>query len=122
MAIPQGIKVPFEINKERGAPVIAEGNALFNSSIQMILKTTPGERPYRPSFGSWLRRMVFANMSEGAAFQSAAEAKRALTVWEPRITVQDILFELTDNAVLLTVVYRPNGGASQYRSTVEFRT
>jgi uncharacterized protein len=122
MAVPQGIKIPFEVNKTRGAPVIAEGNTLFDASIWMILRTVPGERPFRPSFGSWLSLMVNANMTEGAAFQAAAEAKRALTVWEPRITVQDILFEMTDNAILLTVVYRPNGGATQYRTTSEFRT
>ena len=122
MAVPQGIRSPFEISKTRGSPVIVEGNALFDSSIRTILRTIPGERPFRPTFGSWLSLMLFANMTEGAAFQAAAEAKRALKIWEPRITVQDILFELTDNAILLSVIYRPNGGATQYRSTVEFRT
>ena len=122
MAVPQGIQVPFEVSKAKGSPVIAEENALFNSSIRMILRTVPGERPFRPSFGSWLPLMLFANITEGAAFQAAAEAKRALIKWESRISVQDILFELTENAILLTVVYRPNGGASQYRTTVEFRT
>jgi len=122
VAVPQGIRSPFEISKTRGSPVIVEGNALFDSSIRTILRTIPGERPFRPTFGSWLSLMLFANMTEGAAFQAAAEAKRALKIWEPRITVQDILFELTDNAILLSVIYRPNGGATQYRSTVEFRT
>lgn len=122
MAVPQGIKVPLEINKERGSPVIAEGNAFFDSAIWMILLTVPGERPFRPTFGSWLSLMVHANMTEGAAYQAAAEAKRALTVWEPRITVQDILFERSENAIFLTIIYRPNGGATLYRTTNEFRT
>lgn len=122
MAIPQCIKVPFEISKTKGSPVIVDGNPFFDSSIRMILRTVPGERPFRPTFGSWLSLMVFANMTEGAAFQAAAEAKRALAIWEPRITVQDILFELTDNAILLSVVYRVNGGPTQYRTTLDFRT
>lgn len=122
MAVPQGIRSPLEISKTRGSPVIVEGNALFDSSIRTILRTIPGERPFRPSFGSWLPLMLFANITEGAAFQAASEAKRALKLWERRITVQDILFELTDNAILLSVIYRPNGGATQYRSTVGFRT
>jgi len=122
MSVPQGIKAPFEVSKTRGSPVIVQNNELLSSSIRTILLTTPGERPYRPTFGSWLRRMVFANMTEGAAFQAAAEAKRALTAWEKRITVQDILFELAETSIFLTVIWRPNGASSQFRTTVEFRT
>jgi phage baseplate assembly protein W len=84
MAVPQGIRAPFEVSKTKGSPVSVEVVGLFNSSIQMILKTVPGERPYRPSFGSWLPVMVFANMTEGTAFQAAAEAKRALRAWDLR--------------------------------------
>ena len=122
MAVPQGIKIPFELSKTRGSPVVAENNALLDSSIRMILRTIPGERPFLPSFGSWLPAMIFANMTEGAAFQAAAEAKRALIAWEKRISVQDILFEIKDTSILLTVIWNPNGAASQFRTTVEFRT
>jgi phage baseplate assembly protein W len=123
VAVPQGIQVPFEVSKSRGSPVISEQEALLASSIRMILRTVPGERPFRPSFGSWLSIMVFANMTEGAAFQAAAEAKRALIAWEPRISVQDILFELVEpSSIMLTIIWSPNGAATTYRSTVEFRT
>ena len=123
MAVPQGIRVPLEMNKNREcSPVVAEGNALLDSSIRMILRTVPGERPFRPTFGSWLPLMLFSNLTEGAAFQAAAEAKRALRIWETRIDVQDILFEIQDTAILLTVIYQANGSASQFRTTVEFRT
>jgi Bacteriophage baseplate protein W len=123
MAVPQGIKAPFELSSTRGSPVVAQNVALLESSMRMILKTVPGERPYRPGFGSWLNIMVFANMSEGVAFQAVAEAKRALTTWEPRIRIQDILFELQEpSTIALTVVWRPNGAASTFRTTIEFRT
>lgn len=122
MAVPQGIKFPFEVSKTRGSPVVVEGNAYFDSSIRMILQTVPGERPFRPTFGSWLSVMLFANLTEGAALQAADEARRALNDWEPRISVQEVLFELQDTSILLTIVYRPNGAASSYRTTVEFRT
>lgn len=122
MGVPQGIKVPFELNKTRGSPVIAEGNALFDSSIRMILRTVPGERPFRPEFGSWVSLMIFSNMSEGAAFQAIAEAKRAIRAWEPRVLVEDILFELEDTSIFLTIIWSPNGAPTQFRSTLEFRT
>lgn len=123
MAVPQGIKVPFEVSTARGSPVVVEEAALLDSSIRMILRTVPGERPFRPSFGSWLPITVFANMTEGAAFQAAAEAKRALIAWEPRISVQDILFELVEpSTIMLTIIWSPNGAATTFRSTIDFRT
>lgn len=123
MAVPQGIKFPFELNKDRGSPVVAEGVALLESSIRTILRTVPGERPYRPNFGSWLPVMVFANMTEGVAFQAVSEASRALVTWEPRVKVQDILFELQEpSTISLTVIWRPNGAPSTYRTTIDFRT
>lgn len=123
MAVPQGIKVPLELNKDRGSPVIVENAALLASSIRMILRTVPGERPYRPDFGSWLPVMVFANMSEAVAFQAVSEANRALTTWEPRIRVQDILFELQEpSTIFLTIIWSPNGAPTTYRTTIDFRT
>lgn len=122
MATPQGINVPLEISKTRGSPVIAMGPAFFNSSIRMILTTIPGERPFRPNFGCWLPIMLFANLTEGAAIRAAGEARRALREQEPRISVQDILFEIEDTKIILTIIYSPNGQATAYRSTVEFRT
>jgi len=123
MAVPQGIKVPFEINATGGSPIVAEGVVLLESSIRVILRTVPGERPFRPGFGSWLSVLVFANMTEGAAFQAMAEAKRALTTWEPRIRIQDVLFELqAPSTIALTIVWSPNGASSSYRTTIDFRT
>jgi phage baseplate assembly protein W len=122
MAVPQGFQVPFEISKTKGSPVVAEGVALLESSIRMILRTVPGERPYRANFGSWLPLMIFSNMTEGTAMQAIAEAKRALGDWEKRIYVEDILFELGDNVIALTVIWSPNGAPTQYRTTVGFRT
>jgi len=123
MAVPQGIKVPFELNSTKGSPIVAEGVALLENSIRVILRTVPGERPFRPGFGSWLSVMVFANMTEGVAYQAISEAKRALTTWEPRIRIQDILFELqASSTIALTVIWSPNGAASSYRTTIDFRT
>lgn len=122
MATTQSIKVPFEVSKTRGSPVVAQGIDYFNSSIRMILTTVPGERPFRPSFGCWVSVMIFANLTEGAAFQAAGEVRRALGIWEPKISVQEVLFEIEDTKILLTVIYQPNGSPSNYRTTVEFRT
>jgi hypothetical protein len=35
--------------------------------LRMLLLTDPGERPYRPTYGCGIRRMVFSPLNESAA-------------------------------------------------------
>ena len=123
MTAPKGIDVPFRFDDVNGSPASVEGVATLDRSIRTILLTTPGERVYRPEFGSWLRTLVFANMSTGTAFQAKAEVERALRQFEPRIEVIDVLFELVgDNRVELTINWRPNGRDLDATTTIEFVT
>ena len=121
MAVPQGYDVPFRLVKELGSPNAIEGDAVLDRSIRTILRTYPGERPYRPTFGSFLKALIFANMTEGAALQAADEVNRAITAWEPRVSIDDIQFALDDTTVFLTIKWRANGRAGDAATTIEFR-
>jgi phage baseplate assembly protein W len=120
VAVPKGFDVPFRLDKRQASPVSAEQEKLLDRSIRTILLTSPGERVFRPTFGSWLRRMVFANMSEGAGFQAATEIRRALVAWEPRIIVRDILFRLGDNSIQLNIIWQPTGAQVDSSTTIGF--
>jgi len=121
VAVPQGLDIPFRMFASGGcSPNSIVGDAVFDRSIRTILRTFPGERPYRPLFGSYLRSVVFANMSEGAAMQASDEVSRSLARWEPRISVKEILFTLKDNSIQLTIVWSPNGRNQDSTTTIEF--
>lgn len=123
MAVPQTIDVPFRMYKGGTSPNVVQGpSATIDRSIRTIIRTVPGERPYRPTFGCWARAMVFANMTEGAALQTAAEIRRAVAAWEPRADIQDILFELSGTTVALTVIWRANGAPTDSTTTIGFVT
>jgi len=120
MALPKDLDIPYQINKYEGSPVWVEGDMVFDRSIRSILLTTPGERPYRPTFGSWLRNLVFANMSKASAMQAGAEARRALATWEKRIDVREVLFELRDTSILLSIFWQANGQKLDQTTYIEF--
>lgn len=123
MAIPRCIDVPFRIAADGTAPATVEGvDLVLDRMIRTIILTMPGERPYRPTFGCWVKALVFTNMSEGAAFQAAAEVRRAIGAWENRVEVRDVLFEISDNKIMLNIVWRPNGRALDSTTTIEFVT
>jgi len=89
----RGVGVPFQFTIE-GYPRPSRDEELLGDSIFSILSTVPGERPMRPTFGSWLRLFVFVTMSQESALQARTEVFRAINEWEPRVTVLGVRFRL----------------------------
>lgn len=116
-----GLGVPFRFGS-RGYPEPAEDLDLLADSMEMILKTVPGERPHRPTFGSYLRWLLFTNMSQGSLYRAKAEARRAIEAWEPRVTVDDIRIRPVDSQIELTIIWRPlpSNSRRQQKKVLEF--
>lgn len=106
MAKIKGIAVNFRFGP-RGYPEWATDIELLGDSILSVLKTIPGERVYRPTFGCYAIRLLFANMSIAAALRVRSEARRAIETWEPRVIVDEILINNVDSSIQLTVIWRP---------------
>ena len=71
MAILFGFNPPF-LNGPQNVFSRQEDARLVKNDILQYLRTTPGERKYRPTFGTRLRRTVFENLlpNDLAALQS----------------------------------------------------
>lgn len=63
----------------------------------------------RPNFGSYLRLILFENINRVAGLRARYEVRRALALWEPRISVQDVLFELNETTITVHVSWIANG-------------
>lgn len=100
MTYVKGIAVPFTFNAT-GYPATNTDVDLISDSIYTILNTVVGERVYRPTFGSYLTTFIFENLTLATIFRAQSEIRRALSVWEPRVTVNDINFEITNTTELL---------------------
>jgi len=111
-----GMAVHFR-SGPRGFPEYADDVELLGDSIETILKTVPGERPYRPTFGCYLKRLLFVNMSQAAALRARSEVRRAIDAWEPRVIVDDVLIQTENNKIMLTVIWRPRSDPSRKSMT-----
>ena len=121
MTFPVGFDVPFRLVSEgRSSPSVVEGNDALDRSIRTIIRTFPGERVFRPSFGSLARGNIFNNMTRATAIRIASDIKEALRIWEKRITVRDVRFELSENTVFLTITWRPSGVSVESSTTIAF--
>ncbi len=84
------------------------GELNVRQSICIILRTRPGERLMRPEFGCGLDRFLFEPNSVATLRLIQEEVKGALTRWEPRITLDDVVVETNPaepRAVDITVFY-----------------
>jgi uncharacterized protein len=91
-----------------------------SESIWIILRTSIGERVYRPTFGSRLSELTFAPLNTHTLFMIRMHVREALEAWEPRIILEEVSTEadpiagkvyitiryyLKDSADLLSLVY-----------------
>jgi phage baseplate assembly protein W len=108
MARIKGVSVPFKFTA-RGYPESCVDEKCLHDSVFTILSTIPGERVMRPDFGSFLRVILFESIRRATGFRARAEVFRAIAAWEPRVSVQDVLFELEETTITLHVTWRSSG-------------
>ncbi|HEY6058435.1 MAG TPA: GPW/gp25 family protein [Candidatus Limnocylindrales bacterium] len=97
-----GWAFPLKVDNTGGIGLVSKDPEI-EQSIRLILGTTPGERPMRPEFGSHLADFVFSAADAETAGLIAADVQAALTRWEPRIEVSDVV--VTPDPDETTVLY-----------------
>jgi len=102
-----GIKTPFTFTN-KGYPTPAKGDDVFGSSILMILSTSVGERIHRPTFGSYLNRLIFEPINGATAARASVEIRRAISTWDQRIQITDIKFTNKPSTVIIEIKWLAN--------------
>jgi len=99
--IGRGWAFPLRTDATGGIAMVSREREI-EEAIRLILGTSPGERPMRPEFGCRIHDFVFASADGSTAGLVAAEVRRALGRWEPRIDVVDVAvsFDSSDAGVL----------------------
>ena len=85
----KGWTFPLQINIQGGIS-LTSGAQDVKEAIRIILGTELGERLYRPNFGSRLSELSFAPLSPRTLFLIKLYVQEALTIWEPRIDLEEI--------------------------------
>jgi phage baseplate assembly protein W len=99
------------------------GAEKIRQSIWIILSTAPGERQMLPDFGCGVHDLVFEPNSAALRGSVQIKVRDALTRWEPRIDVLDVLAtspEGARNQLLIQVDYRVRANNSVYNLVYPF--
>lgn len=101
----KGIQFPFQLTTDAAPNILAvsESEESIRNSIVLILSTSPGERLMRSDFGCNLRPFAFERNTTSMRTRIAHEAEKALSKFEPRITVDSI--EINSNQDEPNILY-----------------
>lgn len=92
----------------------------IEESLHILFSTSPGERVNRYDYGCPLRQYAFEPLTAQTLMRMRNDITRAVILFEPRITLEDVSFEEQPNKGLLlihvtyTVVRTNNRGNMVY--------
>ncbi len=104
-----GWKFPFGISEEHGRVETSSDSDNIRQSVEIILRTEPGERRLHPNFGTKLHQFLFENMDTQTREMICREVRHSLQMWEKRI--RDIRVEAemapeSQGGLAVSVTYR----------------
>ena len=102
-----GWAFPLQTGSSKGL-VQVRGEQKIKESMKLILSTAKGERMVRPDFGCDLQQLVFEPNNSVTANLAAHYIEQALTLWEPRIQVDNVNAENENKLgrLLIEISYR----------------
>ena len=91
-------------------PVITAGDVRMSAyeqdieeSLRVLFGTSPGERVNRYDYGCPLRRYTFEPITTETTVRMRNDITRAIILFEPRITLEDVSFEIQPQEGVLLI-------------------
>jgi len=98
---------PFRIGADGRTAAPADITDHVRGELIQLLLTAPGERPFLPSFGAGLKRLVFERNDPVAAGLANATVSRNLSTWlGQRVAVESLKVESVDATLQVELSYR----------------
>ena len=97
----RGWSFPLELTEEGVRMSSYEQD--IKESLRILFSTSPGERVNRYDYGCPLRRYVFEPLTAQTLVRMRNDITRAVILFEPRITLEDVSFEEQPEQGLLLI-------------------
>ncbi|HUQ57195.1 GPW/gp25 family protein [Lentzea sp.] len=107
----RGWAFPLDVTAN-GTIATIGGPRKLEQAMALVLRTYPGERPFRPAFGSKLRDFTFEGASVDVLAAIEREVRNSLDLWEPRVTVSDVVVRSDPDEpslLLIEITYQVKG-------------
>jgi uncharacterized protein len=102
----RGVGFPFRPDLARGDVQYRSGIDKVRQAIELILRTEPGERLMRPTFGCPLRQFLMEPNTVATRSRLERVVASALEAFEPRVTVRQLVASPGDDPSLVHLAIR----------------
>ena len=98
---------PFRIGADGRTAAPADVPDHVKGEVIQLLLTNPGERPFLPTLGGGLRRLVFEANSDFSTALAKSTITQAMTRWlKTRVELTALVVESQDATMLVGLQYR----------------
>ena len=98
---------PFRVGIDGRTVTPADEDEHVRDEIVQLLLTNFGERPFLPSFGGGIRRLVFERNDEVSAGITKAQLSKSMTRWlGHRVQVVELLVNAEESTLTVDLRYR----------------
>lgn len=97
----------FEVNPATGDVYRNINDFAVREALKNLILTENGERPFQPSIGTTIKKMMFENLTPQALLLMRQTIEIAISNHEPRVVLKDLSVVPDDehNAVSITLFY-----------------
>jgi phage baseplate assembly protein W len=108
-----GFGFPLQVNVQGGIQ-LSSAAPNIEASILLILRTSLGERVYRPDFGCRLSELVFEPLNIQTLLLVRLYVEEAVEAWEPRINLIEVRVspDPIRGKVEIEIIYQPKDSPS----------
>ncbi|MDY7003252.1 MAG: GPW/gp25 family protein [Cyanobacteriota bacterium] len=117
-----GWSFPPTFNQDTGTVEMVSDESDIIQSLEIILSTRPAERIVQPDFGCELSQFLFEEISQGLITGIRGIVSDALVYHEPRINVEEIKIEESEQEglLLISITYTVRATNSRYNLVYPF--
>ena len=101
------LSASFQTNPLSNDLISLKNESAIARSVRNLVLTIQGERPFQPTLGSGVNRLLFDNMDKLTASAIRSELRTTIENYEPRVEINEILVEpdFEGNAMHVTLQY-----------------
>ena len=101
------LSASFQTNPLSNDLIALKNESSIARSVRNLVLTIQGERPFQPTLGTGVSRLLFENMDKLTASSIRSELRTTIENYEPRVEINEIIVEpdFERNAFHVTLQY-----------------
>ena len=114
------VSFSFDKHPKTSDILVKTNEQAIKAAVKHLIFTNPGERPFQPTLGTGIRKLLFENVDYGTAARLSEEISRVITNYERRVKLIEVIVTAVPDDNLFEVFIEFEIIGIPYSSIIEF--